>query len=103
METIVLFKDWGLLCAKVLSDLEVMNLSLTSTKIQSCIQQLCDSICSLQIVTDSKKIHIFGSRVYGLATNTTDIDIYLETGKTIQLTTIIVRLQSIFSIGIFFL
>lgn len=80
-----------------------MNLSLTSSKIQSCIQQLCDALFSLQIVTDSKKIHIFGSRVYGLATNTTDIDIYLETGKTIQLTIIIVRLQSIFSIFFFLL
>jgi len=92
LETIDLFKDWGLLCARILSDLEVMNLSLTSTKIQSRVQKLCESIYSLQIETDQKKIHIFGSRVYGLATNTTDIDIYLEIGKTKQLTIIIVKL-----------
>lgn len=81
LETIDLFKDWGLLCARILRDLETMDLTLTSAKIQSRIQQLCDSICSLQIVTDLKQIYIFGSRVYGLATNATDIDIYLEIGK----------------------
>jgi len=62
-----------------------MNLSLTGTEIQSRVQELCDSICSFQIDTDSKKMHIFGSQVYGLATNTTNIDIYLEIGKTKQL------------------
>ncbi|CAI6377082.1 unnamed protein product [Macrosiphum euphorbiae] len=60
LETIDLFKDWGLLCARVLSDLELMNLSLTSKEIQSRVQQLCDSICSFQIGTYSNKIHIFG-------------------------------------------
>jgi len=85
LETIDLFKDWGLLCARIFSDLKLMNLSLTSKEIQSRVQQLCDSICSIQIDTDSKKIHIFGSRVYGLATNATDIDIYLEIGKQINL------------------
>lgn len=82
LETIDLFKDWGLLCARILRDLETMDLTLTSAKIQSRIQQLCDSICSLQIVTDLKQIYIFGSRVYGLATNATDIDIYLEIDGT---------------------
>lgn len=91
LETIDLFKDWDLLCAKILRDFEIMDSTSTSIKILNNIQQLCDSISNLQIVTDPKKIHIFGSRVYGLATNTTDIDIYLETGKTKQLTIIIVR------------
>jgi len=83
LKTIDLFEDWGLLCDIISSDLEVMNRTLTSSKIQSCVQQLCDSIYSLQIGADSNKVHIFGSRVYGLATNATDIDLYLETGVLI--------------------
>ncbi|XP_008187016.2 uncharacterized protein LOC100571594 [Acyrthosiphon pisum] len=82
LETKKLFEDWSLLCAKILSDLELMNLSRTSIETRSRVQQLCDSICSFQINTDSKKIHTFGSRVYGLATNTTNIDIYLEIDDT---------------------
>ncbi|XP_026820222.1 uncharacterized protein LOC113558852 [Rhopalosiphum maidis] len=82
LKTIDLFEDWGLLCDIIFSDLEVMNRTLTSSKIQSCVQKLCDSIYSLQIGADSNKVHIFGSRVYGLATNATDIDLYLETDDT---------------------
>jgi len=78
-------------------------MNLESTEIQSRVQKLCDSIYSFQIDTDSKKLHFFGSRVYGLATNTTNIDIYLEIGKTKQLTIIIFRLQSIFSIFFVFI
>jgi len=102
LETIDLFKDWGLLCARVLSDLELMNLSLTSKEIQSRVQQLCDSICSFQIGTDSNKIHIFGSRAYGLATDTTDIDIYMEIGKQINLQLLLVDLKVYFFFFDFF-
>lgn len=100
LETIDLFKDWGLLCARVLSDLELMNLSLTSKEIQSRVQQLCDSICSFQIGTYSKKIHIFGSRAYGLATDTTDIDIYMEIGKQINLQLLLADLKVYFFVFI---
>lgn len=83
LKTIDFFEDWGLLCDTIVKDLKLMNRTLTSSKIQSSVQQLCDSIYSLEIGTDSNRVHIFGSRVYGLATNTTDIDIYLETGVLI--------------------
>lgn len=82
LKTIDFFEDWGLLCDTILKDLKIMNRTLTSSKLQSSVQQLCDSIYSLKIGTDSNTVHIFGSRVYGLATDTTDIDIYLETDDT---------------------
>lgn len=81
VETENLFKDWRMLCTIVRSYLENINVTLTSSKIQSNINQLCDSIRSLQIGAVSNHVHIFGSRVYGLATKKTDVDLYLEIGK----------------------
>jgi len=68
-----------MLCSIIFNDLKIMKQTLTCSK----IQQLCDSVRSLQIGVESNSVHVFGSQVYGLATKSTDVDLYLEIGKTI--------------------
>lgn len=72
---------WPLFCNKVFNKLKTMELSLHSLAIHSDVKKLCDSVCSLNIVSNSINIHVFGSRLYGLATKNSDVDLYLEIGK----------------------
>jgi len=71
---------WPKLCGEVFEKLESMELS-QNLKIQSKIKNLCDSICIFNIPSNSVNIHIFGSRLYGLATKNSDVDLYFEIGK----------------------
>lgn len=53
------------------------------------VNKLCDSVRSLIIGHDSVDVHVFGSQMYGLATENSDVDIYLDIGtRTIKLKTI---------------
>lgn len=78
MKTINLFSDWRLLCTKIFNQLNLMDNILNNSKNQ--IQILCDSVCKLNIGSNTLVAHVFGSRVYGLATENSDIDLYLDIG-----------------------
>jgi len=77
-----MLSSWPLLCAEVDSKLETMELSLNSFAVHSDVKKLCDSVCSLNIVSSSIDVHVFGSRLYGLATKSSDVDLYLEIDNT---------------------
>lgn len=45
------------------------------------VKELCDAVCGLNVSTDSIHVHVFGSRLYKLATEKSDVDLYLDIGK----------------------
>jgi len=72
---------WPLLCAKIFNELEDIKLTSHGLEVHSKVKKLCDSVCSLNFVSDSIDVHVFGSRLYGLATGNSDVDVYLEIGE----------------------
>lgn len=76
-----LLSIWPKLCTVIFSQLESMKIE-NNCKIQKEVLKLCNSVRNLYVGPDSVKVHIFGSRVYGMASKNSDVDLYLEIGKT---------------------
>lgn len=69
-----------MLATKIFDQLNLMDTTLKEMKNQ--IKILCNSVCILNIGSDSLVAHVFGSRIYGLALKDSDVDLFLDIGKT---------------------
>lgn len=49
---------------------------------ESKVKELCDAVRDHSVGNDSIHVHVFGSRLYKLATENSDVDLYLDIGKT---------------------
>lgn len=78
METNNLFSDWRLLNTTIFNQFNRMDEILNNSKNE--IRILCDSVCKLNIGSSKLVAYVFGSRVYGLATVNSDVDLYLDIG-----------------------
>lgn len=76
LKTVDLLSIWPLLCTTVDSQLNIVS-KLSKNKQ---IDQLCKAVHDLYMGSKSIKVHVFGSQVYGLATEKSDVDLYLEIG-----------------------
>jgi len=77
-EIVDFFSDWK----KLYNQLEIMKLSMASFKMETKINKLCDSVLNLYAGSKSINIHVFGSQIYGLASENSDVDLYLDIGNS---------------------
>lgn len=59
-----------------------MNTLASCQKVKAQVEKLCDSVKSLSVGAESTDVYVFGSRLYELATETSKIDLYVNTSKT---------------------
>lgn len=77
VKTVDLLLDWRKLYSAITNKLQAMV-----TPTNESVISLCDSLLSLNVCTQSTvTVHIFGSQVYGLATTSSNMDVYVNMGK----------------------
>lgn len=69
--------DWCKMCTQISNQLDQINGHKSLTK----INKLCESVNSLSVKLGSFHVDLFGSHAYGLATEKSDVDLFLEIGK----------------------
>lgn len=69
--------DWCIICEKMSNELDKMNEHKSHTK----INKLCKSIRNLNVELELFNVHVFGSHAYGLATEKSDVDLFIEIGN----------------------
>lgn len=77
-----LLSVWPKLCSVNYNLLENMKIESTKLKALEEMLKLINSVRSLYVGSDPVKVHVFGSRVYGMASQNSDVDLYLDIGKT---------------------
>lgn len=77
LKTIHFFADWNIMCTEISTQLDEINKLKAHVK----INELSESLRSLNVESNSITVHVFGSQVYGLANKKSDVDLYLEIGK----------------------
>lgn len=77
LKTKELLSDWKTYNNIISNHLKIME-SIGIAK----VKELCDAVYGLYGGTDSIHVHVFGSRLYKLATEKSDVDLYLDIGKT---------------------
>lgn len=72
-----LFSNWELLYRITSIQLDIQ---FDNSKRQARVDKLCNAVRNLYNGSNSVDVHVFGSHGYGLATENSDIDLYLDIG-----------------------
>lgn len=72
-----LFSNWELLYR--ITSIQ-LDMHLNSSKRRARVDKLCNAVRDLYTGSDPIDVHVFGSQVYGLANESSDVDLYLDIG-----------------------
>lgn len=78
-----LFSNWEQLCKVIANNLDNVQKTFGNSDTEVQINKLCNAVRSLYVGSETVDIYIFGSRLYGLAAENSDVDLYLDIGKRI--------------------
>lgn len=75
--------NWPKLCSVNFYELKTIK-TLSCPKVRAQVEKLCDSVKSLCVGSESTDVYVFGSRLYELATETSNVDLYVNISKTAE-------------------
>lgn len=78
-----LFSNWEQLCKVIANNLVDVQNTFGNSDTEVQVNKLCNAVRSLYVGSETVDIYIFGSRLYGLAAENSDVDLYLDIGKRI--------------------
>ncbi|XP_050519951.1 uncharacterized protein LOC126893621 [Daktulosphaira vitifoliae] len=84
LETKQSFSDWGKLCILICNLLDSMEKTKYDlTEIEK-LNKICASVrkIGVNLFPDFIELYVFGSRIYGLAMENSDVDLFLDIGNT---------------------
>ncbi|XP_050441887.1 terminal uridylyltransferase Tailor-like isoform X2 [Adelges cooleyi] len=81
-ETIQSFSDWEILLKKMFDLISTMKITSEDPTEKKKLNKLCDTVKNLGVKFHLTNVHVFGSRVYGLAMINSDVDLYLDIGNS---------------------
>lgn len=81
LNTVELLFIWPKLCSLMFYELKTIKTLSSCPKEKARVEKLCDAVKNLCVGSKTMDIYIFGSRLYNLATENSNVDLYVNTSK----------------------